>query len=157
MLHGVQQLIDRNAGSEDFNHNSHDENQHAPTGTNSLAQRTTSATSTDSAWRLPLACMPGQTPRPSACRSRMRPAPGGATANRRAAGQQMGFLCRHSSHGCEFRIRCQTPSGLAARQRCLPLLKHTSTSIRSARERPPCSPSCRRSGLLFLLRWKPLL
>jgi hypothetical protein len=36
MLHGVQQVIDWNAGSEDFKHNNHDENQHAPAGANSL-------------------------------------------------------------------------------------------------------------------------
>jgi hypothetical protein len=36
MLHGVRQVIDWNAGSEDFKHNNHDENQHAPAGANSL-------------------------------------------------------------------------------------------------------------------------
>ena len=36
MLHGVQQVVDRNAGCEDLNHKNHDENQHAPAGAYSL-------------------------------------------------------------------------------------------------------------------------
>src|SRR4029077_5001560 len=36
MLHGVQQVVDRNAGYEDFDHNNHGENQHAPARANCL-------------------------------------------------------------------------------------------------------------------------
>ena len=36
MLHGVQQVVDRNAGNEDFDRKNQGENQYAPAGANSL-------------------------------------------------------------------------------------------------------------------------